>query len=79
MTKLLNAFDELNEANQLVKSLCPDTWQQQMKIYRLMIEEQMKFQRNVIFAAIILANDYSEKDPTRMWIYATAVEMIPEG
>jgi predicted GNAT family N-acyltransferase len=82
MDKLTRMLDKFVEANRFVKQICPENWRKQMAVYRLMIADRMRgegMEHNVVEAAIVLAAQYSDTDNTRMWIYATAVEMIEEG
>jgi hypothetical protein len=81
MEKLMGMLSKLVEANRNVKRACPDNWKKQMAVYRLMITDRMRgeIKHNVVEAAVILASEYPSSENTRMWIYATAVEMIEEG
>ena len=82
MEKLTRMLGKFVEANKLVKIVCPDGWREKMALYKLMIADLMrdeKLRHNAVEAAIILASNYTENDNARVWIYATAVEMIEEG
>jgi hypothetical protein len=80
MDKLMSMFQKFDEANQHVKQSYPDDWKERMRIFRLMITDNMSGNRQcVVEAAIVLASQYLENDNTRMWIHATAFEMIEEG
>jgi hypothetical protein len=82
MEKLTRMLGKFVEANKTVKVMCPNGWREKMTIYKLMIADIMhdeKLEHNAVEAAILLASRYTENDNARVWIYATAVEMIEEG
>jgi len=79
MDKLMSMFQKFVEANEHVKQIYPDDWKKRMDIYRKMIVDRMSIDQCVVEAAIVLASQYRENDNTRMWIHATAFEMIEEG
>ncbi len=80
MEKLISLLDKFIDANKTVKELYLDDWRERMKLYQLMIADQMKSGRlDTIIAAVALVGQYSDNKNTRLWILAAAVEMIEEG
>lgn len=77
MKRPANIHNKFIAANLHVKITYPDSWGEKMRPYRLLIGDD-RIEWTIDESAILLADRYGKNENAKMWIYATAQEMINE-